>query len=180
MNQSSSCKRWKCDLCTLQQTKFSPHKQEQHLLSHINKKDERGNLHSVQSVFFQLMIFHYLKFFRSIGSFFSTNDFSPLEIAGYIGIFFPLMIFHYLKLPATQVFFLRLTIFHYLKFLRSIASFFSTNDFSLLEITSYISIFIPTYDFSLLEIASYIGIFFATKDFSLLEILEIYSHFFFE
>ena len=165
MNQSSSCKRWKCDLCTLQQTKFSPHKQEQHLLCQINKKDERVNLHSLQAVFFQLMIFHYLKFFRSIGSFFSTNDFSPLEIAGYIGIFFRLMIFHYLKLPATQVFFLRLTIFHYLKFLRSIAIVFSSNDFSLLQIASYIGSFSPANDFSLLEISSYIGSLSPTNDF---------------
>ena len=46
----------------------------------LNKKDERGNLHSLKSLFFRLTIFHYLKFLRSIGSFFSTNDFSLLEI----------------------------------------------------------------------------------------------------
>ena len=55
----------------------------------LSKKNENGNFHLFQSVFSRLMIFHYFKFLRSLGSFISTNDFSPVEIAGYIGIFFP-------------------------------------------------------------------------------------------
>ena len=46
----------------------------------LNEKDERGNFHSLQLVFSRLMIFHYLKFLTSLGIFFTTNDFSVLEI----------------------------------------------------------------------------------------------------
>ena len=46
----------------------------------LNEKDERGKFHSLQLVFSRLMIFHYLKLLTSLGIFFTTNDFSVLEI----------------------------------------------------------------------------------------------------